>query len=258
MRAPGLPTTPKAREAAAVEHIVDLVRTGIAPSDDDPIVGPLVDPFKGDPEFESPNNQRDTVVATSEIVAYGNTVATALMVRSIVNFLQDVFANCDEKSPWGIKSQNKKAITEVNEQIEALQLSLSKVTRGVGYLLFETEPGDGFLTAGYYPNAQFEKQYTQALTQFQTFASTLMSLHDRCDALVNSPPGEHQSTNFPRKLTATCAANILTHHGIKPTRGNDDKASLFETIASSLFEAATGEAGANLTHACYEFLRLQE
>jgi hypothetical protein len=256
MRAPDKPS-PKAREAAAIEHIVDLIRTRIAPDGDDAIINDI-DPFEGDPEFAIPSNQRGTTIATGETVAFGNTFATGLMVRQIVNFLQDVFANTDDKSPWGIKSQNKNIIDEVNEQIEALQQSLSKVPRGVGYLLFSTAPGDGFLTAGYYPNAHFEKRYTQALAEFSNFAGTLGSLHDRCIALIKTPPGEHALTYYPHKLTAMCAADILVHYGVEPTRGNEGKPSLFEQITSSLFEAATGEAGANLAHACREFLKPKE
>jgi hypothetical protein len=79
-------------------------------------------------------------------------------------------------------------------------------------------------------------------------------MENRCDELLREPPGERPDTNYRNKQIAVCAADILDYHGIRPTRGNDAKPSLFEQIASSFLAAVTGMQGADLNHACRRVL----
>ena len=67
-------------------------------------------------------------------------------------------------------------------------------------------------------------------------------------------PGDRDNANFPHRITAFCSAGILKSYGLTPSRGNDAKPSLFEEVASSLFEAATGEGEANLSRACRDMI----
>ena len=76
---------------------------------------------------------------------------------------------------------------------------------------------------------------------------SLSELRARVDGMRDQVPGERDNANFPQRITAFCSAGILKSYGVKPTRGNEAKPSLFEEVASSLFEAATGEAEANLS-----------
>ena len=232
MRAPGPPITP-------VEHIVNLIRAAAAPDGDNPIY--QFDPFAGGPAIE---------IASSEIVSYGNTAATAWLVRCAVNFLRDTFAIKDGKSPWGTQQQNKNAIAEVSKRLDDLQRSLEKLPGAIRYLLHSTSIPDLTKLAS---RGEMEDIF-RVMTRFQNFTAKLKMLRDRCGELLNAPPGERANTNYRNKLVAGCAADLLDYYGIEPTRGNDAQPSLYEQIAESLFEAATGEVGGGLRHACREVL----
>jgi hypothetical protein len=250
MREPSPSPSPRAREASAIEYIVELIRTAIAPDGDNPITNEF-DPFEGDPEFEIPKRLRGTTIASSEIVSYGNTAATALMVRSTVNFLQDIFAIKDGKSPWGSKQQNRKAIAEVARHVNRLQRSLERLPGAIRYLLYSTSNPN---LMNFSARSSMEK-IPKVMTRFHNFAAALKMLRDRCGELFNNPPGERVNIDYEKKLVAGCAADLLDYYRIEPTRGNYAQPSLFEQVAASLFEAATGEAGADLSHACREVLK---
>jgi hypothetical protein len=224
----------EAREAAAIEHIVDLIRSRVAPAGDNPI-----------------KNEKAPVIAGGEVIAYGNTYTTAFLVQITVNYLEALFAHNKDKSPWGIVRENEKALNEVVEKIQALQRSLDKLPNGLPYLLYSKEmPGQMSLKF----RTTMAREHSEALARFPHFIVTLKAMEDRCGELLSQPPGERPDTNYRNRMIAFCAADLLDYHGIRPTRGNDAKASLFEQIASSLSEAVTGEQGVGLTYACRRVL----
>jgi hypothetical protein len=243
------PPSPRAREAALIEHIVELIRSAAVPEGDQAITND-VDPFEGDPEFETPKPLRGTTIASSEIVTYGSTAAAAVVVRSTANFLQEIFAINDDKSPWGSKKDNRDDIAEVARHLEGLRRAMEKLPPGVCYLLYSTfTPELSRLSS-----RSSMEDVRKVMTRFAGFNARLRALHHRCEELSKTPPGERANTAYREKLVAGCAADLLDCHGIKPTRGNEDKRSLFEQVAESLFELATGERCANLKHACREVL----
>jgi hypothetical protein len=233
MRAPELPPTPKAREAAAVEGAVELIRSKLKAESNDAVVEEYGEEF------------------ADGIAEYGEAVATALMVRSTVNAMQDLLATTDDESPFGNRQRNQHVLADAVKHIQALQDTLKKLPAGVMGLIFSTEyEGDGH---NYLVN--IAEKFHKAGPRLHNFAVALQSLKIRCALFIESPPGEQASADFASRLAAMCAADILEHHGVQPTRGNDGKASTFEQVASLLHEAATGEAGRNLAHACREELK---
>ena len=67
---------------------------------------------------------------------FGEEFETALRVRTVVNFLQDVFAIFDQKSPWGNRSDNTNSLADLSTHLSALQDLLAKLPGGVRMLLF--------------------------------------------------------------------------------------------------------------------------
>ena len=222
MRQPEPRLTPKAREAAAISHVVKLIRAKV----------------------------HETRVLTDDLYPqqeYGEEAETALRVRAIVNFLLEIFPSFHEKSPWGNRSENKRTLATLSADLTALQDLLVKLPGGVRMLLFPSWSVDDDLLARI---ADAEPATHRCLELIQS----LTELRDRVDGLLNQIPGEREGANFPQRVVAYCAAEILKSYDLKPTRGNDAKPSLFEEVASSLFEAATGEAEANLSRACRDII----
>jgi hypothetical protein len=221
MRAPEPPLTPRAREAAAIASAVELIRSKLKAEGSD------------------------------TIAEYGEEFATALMVRSTVNAMQDLLATSDDESPFGNRQRNQRILAEVVKHIQALQETLRELPAGVAGLIFSTEyEGDDH---NYFVN--IAEKFHKARPRLYNFAVALQSLKNRCAFFVESRPGEQASADFASRLATICAADILEQHGVQPTRGNDDKASTFEQVATLLHEAVTGEAGRNLAHACREELK---
>jgi hypothetical protein len=214
-----LPSTPKARETAAIAGAVKLIRSAVGTEDD-------------------------------QIAEYGAEFATAWMVRSTVNAMQDWLAISDDKSPFGNRTRNRNLLIEMLEHIRALQDILREMPSGVKGLIFSTDEsaGTGFVRAGHFVCVAEKSE--RAIPRLYNFAVTLQSLKNRCATFTESLPGEHPTIDFPSKLAAICAADILEYHGVKPTRGNDAKASTFEQLAAFLYEAATGDDSKELAHAC--------
>jgi hypothetical protein len=221
MRQPEPSLSPKARETAAVSHVVNLiyskVREARAPAYD------LISEQEFGEEFE-----------------------TALRVRTVVNFLQDVFAAFDDKSPWGNRSDNKVGLSAISTHLHALQDLLAKLPGGVRMILFPSwSVGDDLLA-----RIADAKPATRRCVEL---IQTLSELRGRIGMLAQNP-GEREDANFPHRITAFCSAEILKYYGLQPTRGNEAKPSVFEEVATSLFEAATGEADANLSRACRDII----
>jgi hypothetical protein len=233
MRAPE-PRSQRARQDAAIEHIVDLIQSRIAPAGDDPI-----------------KNERAPVTARGEVIAYGNAFTPRFLVQLKVNFLRQMFQLNKDKSPWGIERENEQALNSVMKNFQALQRSLDKLPNGLPYLICSNEM-PGLMSLKF--RATMAQQHPKALARFQDFTVQLKAMKDRCGELLHDPPGERSNTNYRNKQIAACAADILDYHGIQPTRGNDAKPSLFEQIASSLSEAVTGRQGVDLTYACRRVL----
>jgi hypothetical protein len=222
MRAPNPPLSPKAREAAAVSHVVGLIRAKV----------------------------RETRVLSDDAFPqqeFGEEYETAMRVRVIVNFLQDIFATFDERSPWGNRSDNKNTLAALGTHLSALQDLLVKLPGGVRMLLFPSMSRDDDFLARL-------ADAKPAMRQCVELIESLGELRRRVDGMLDKIPGERGNANFPHRITAYCSAEIFKYYDLKPSRGNEDKTSLFEQVASSLFEAATGEAGASLTRACRDII----
>lgn len=222
MRQPEPQLSPKEREAAAVSHVVKLICGKV----------------------------RETRVVTDDLLPqqeFGEEFETAFRVRTIVNFLQDIFATFDEKSPWGNRSDNKNSLAALSAHLSGLQDMLAKLPGGVRMLLFPSWSLDDDLLARL---ADAEPATRRCVELIQS----LSELRARVDGMRDQVPGERDNANFPQRITAFCSAGILKSYGVKPTRGNEAKPSLFEEVASSLFEAATGEAEANLSRACRDII----
>ena len=102
--------------------------------------------------------------------------------------------------------------------------------------------------------AAMAQEHPEAMARFQDFTVRLKAMKNRCGELLRKPPGERSNTNYRNRQIAFCAADLLDQHGIRPTRGNDAKPSVFEQIASSLSEAVTGMQGVDLAYACRRVL----
>jgi hypothetical protein len=222
MRAPDPPLTPKAREAAAIAAAVELIRARVKTESND------------------------------AIAEYGEEFATAFIVRSTVNVMQDLLATTDGASPFGNRPRNRRSLAEVVKHIEALQNALQELPAGVKGVIFSTEY-EGDDDGGYL--VSIAEKFRKAGPRLYNFSVALQSLKDRCAPFIESPPGEQASADFASKLSAMCAADILERHGVPLTRGNDAKASPFEQLTSFLCEAATGEARKDLAHACREEIK---
>lgn len=222
MRQPEPRLSPKAREAVAVSHVVELIRAKV----------------------------HETRVLSDDLIPqqeFGEEFETALRVRTVVNFLQDIFATFDQKSPWGNRSDNKTGLVALSAHLSGLQDLLAKLPGGVRMLLFPSWGRDDDLLARL---ADAEPATRRCVELIQS----LSELRARVDGMLDQVPGERDNANFPHRITAFCSAGILERYGIKPTRGNDAQPSLFEEVTSSLFEAATGEAEANLNRACRDMI----
>jgi hypothetical protein len=225
MRAPEPSSSQQAREAAAIEQIVDLIRSRIAPAGNNRIKG--------------------------EVIIGGEVIATRIWVEYTVIYLRLMFQHNKDKSPWGIARENEKALNEIVEKNQALQRSLDKLPNLLRYLVSSNEM-PGLMSLKF--RATMAQEYPKALTRFQDFTVRLKAMEDRCGELLRERPGERLNTNYRNRLIAFCAADLLDYHGIRPTHGNDAKPSLFEQIASSLSEAVTGVQGVDLTYACRRVL----
>jgi hypothetical protein len=200
-----------ARQAAAIEHIVDLIRSRIAPAGDDLI-----------------KNEGAPVIASGEVNSFD---ITEFVVEYSVNYLSAMFAHNKHKSPWGIERENTGAIKEVLKDIQTLQRSLDKLPNGLRYLITSNET-PGLMSLKF--RATMAQQHPKALTRFRDFTVTLKAIEAQCAELLYEPPGERPNTNYGNKLIAACSADLLDYHGLRPTRGNEAKPSLFEQIASEL------------------------
>jgi hypothetical protein len=217
-------------EAAATKQIVDLIRS----ARDEPI-----------------KHEGSPITVGGEVIAHGNTFTTPFFVRITIMFLRGMFALHQDKSPWGIKRKNKRAINEVLEATRALQRSLDKLPDGLRYLACSNAT-PGLMSLKF--RAKMAQEHSKALTRFQDFTVALKVIENRCVQMLREPPGERLNANYRNKQIAHCAADLLDYHGIQPTRGNDAKPSLFEQIASSLSEVVTGNRDVDLTYACRHVL----
>jgi hypothetical protein len=137
------------------------------------------------------------------------------------------------------------------EDIQALERSLDKLPDRLRYLVGSNEM-PGLMSLKF--RATMAREHPEGVARFQDFTVTLKAMKDRCGELLRKPPGERSNTNYRNKLIAGQAADLLDQHGIRPTRGNDAKPSVFEQIASSLSEAVTGMQGVDLAYACRRVL----
>ena len=99
MRQPDPRLSPKKREEAAVSHVVELIRAKV----------------------------HETRVLAEELnphQEFGEEFETALRVRTVVNFLQDVFAIFDQKSPWGNRSDNTNSLADLSTHLTRCRICL--------------------------------------------------------------------------------------------------------------------------------------
>lgn len=244
MKAPEKPKSPKAREAEAVAHIVTLIRARVRDLR-----------LSGDQSYEV-SNQLDEETAAAlrkigqtadTIHEYGQEFATALQVRSDVNFLQELFAAFDDQSPWGKAATNKRLLNTIATRVGALREALYHLPPAVRCLLFRVEHDGADLM-------ERLSGYERAAKNSDEFIDSLQDLNVRVAELIDMKPGERGGAKFRQRIVATFAARLCKLHDIKSTRGNEDKPSLFEQVATSLYEAATGETDANLARACRDII----
>lgn len=244
MRAPDKPKSPKAREAAAVAHIVALIRKKIH---DLRLCADQVHEVPHPLDKETASALHKIGQTAETIQEFGEEFATAHLVRLAVNFLQDVFAAFDDKSPWGKAAENMRLLNAIRTQVGALRAALYQLPPAVRALLFRLENDGADLL-------QRIAGYERAAKRHAEFVDSLQDLSVRVTDLIDMKPGERGGAKFRQRFVAVWAAYLLKSHDIKPTRGNGGKPSLFEQVATSLYEAATGEAEVNLERACRDII----
>jgi hypothetical protein len=180
MRAPE-PRSQRAREAAAIEQIVDLIRSRIAPAGNDRI-----------------KDKGGEIIIGGEAIAYGNAFATRFWVQYTVIYLRQMFELNEDKSPWGIVRENENALNEVWEKIQALLRSLDKLPNGLPYLVCSNEM-PGLMSLKF--RAAMAQEHPDAVARFQDITVRLKAMKDRCGELLRKPPGERSNTNFRSKPT---------------------------------------------------------
>lgn len=253
MRAPDKPKSPKEREAEAIARVVELIcsrarelrllekSTAVADEQCDPVpwqsAGPPEDVFIGGGDVRAPDVKN---------LEFAEEIEIAFVVRTAVNFLLDLFANFDERSPWGNQAQNKRTLSEISEHLRAIHGALDRLPAAARILLF-AEGNDDLLSR----LAEFEP----AGRRFSEFVVSLHDVRLRVADLMAKRPGERENANFRQKITVDFAKRLLRQCGLRPTRGNDSRQSVFEQVAAALYEAATGESDATLIRACREAIK---
>jgi hypothetical protein len=145
-RAPEPERSRRVREVAAIEQIVDLIRSRIVPAGDDRI------------------DKREAFT-------------TRFWVQYRVAYLQQMFELNENKSPWGIVRENEKLLNEGSEIIQALLCWLDKLPDELLYLIYSNKM-PGLMSLKF--RATMAREHPKTVARFQDYTVKSQVIEDRC------------------------------------------------------------------------------